>query len=111
LTKAGVPVRNAAALEQDLAAAEGKLSSQHVAMFSRFEGVLMMDGSGHYPPIMPSTKNYYSCIAAIAARRLRRLNQRRRPTAAELPKRQPAAVGCQREKVDYPQASDLIGGF
>jgi hypothetical protein len=45
LTKAGVCVRDAAALEHDLAAAEGKRCSQHVAMFSRFEG--MMDGSGN----------------------------------------------------------------
>jgi hypothetical protein len=45
LTKAGVCVRDAAALEHDLAAAEGKRSSQHVAMFSRLEG--MMDGSGN----------------------------------------------------------------
>jgi hypothetical protein len=51
LTKAGISVRDAAALERDLAAAEGKLSAQHVAMFSRFEGMLMMDGSGNHPPI------------------------------------------------------------
>jgi hypothetical protein len=51
LTKAEVPVRDATALEHDLAAAEGKLSPQHVAMFSRFEGMLMMDGSGNHPQI------------------------------------------------------------
>ena len=43
MAKAGIPVRDAAALEHDLAAAEGKLPQQHVAMLSRFEGMLMMD--------------------------------------------------------------------
>jgi hypothetical protein len=51
LAKAGVPVHDAAALERDLAAAEGKLPPQHVAMLSRFEGMLMMDGSGNHPPV------------------------------------------------------------
>jgi hypothetical protein len=51
LAKAGIPLQDAAALERDLAAAEGKLSPQHVAMFSRFEGMLMMDGSGNHPPV------------------------------------------------------------
>ena len=50
LAKAGIPAHDAAALERDLAAAEGKLDPQQVAMFSRFEGVLMMDGSGNHPP-------------------------------------------------------------
>jgi hypothetical protein len=27
------------------------LSPQHVAMFSRFEGMLMMDASGNHPPV------------------------------------------------------------
>ena len=51
LAKAGVPAQDAAALERDLAAAEGKLPPQHVAMLSRFEGMLMMDGSGNHPPV------------------------------------------------------------
>jgi hypothetical protein len=51
LAKAGIPVRDAAALEHDLAAAEGKLPRQHVAMLSRFEGMLMMDESGSHPPL------------------------------------------------------------
>jgi hypothetical protein len=42
---------DAAALEHDLAAAEGGLSPQHVAMFSRFEGMLMMDASANHPPV------------------------------------------------------------
>jgi hypothetical protein len=51
LAKAGIPAQDAAALERDLAAAEDRLSPRHVAMFSRFEGVLMMDGSGNHPPV------------------------------------------------------------
>jgi hypothetical protein len=51
LAKAGVPVHDAAALERDPAGAEGKLPAQHVAMLSRFEGLLMMDGSGNHPPV------------------------------------------------------------
>jgi hypothetical protein len=46
---AGIPLQDASALERDLTATEGKLSPQHVAMFSRFEGMLMMDGSGNHP--------------------------------------------------------------
>jgi hypothetical protein len=51
LAKAGIPIQDAVALERDLAAAEGKLSPQHVAMLSRFEGMMMMDGSGNHPPL------------------------------------------------------------
>jgi hypothetical protein len=51
LAKAGVPAHDAAALERDLAAAESNLPAQHVAMLSRFEGMLMMDASGHHPPV------------------------------------------------------------
>ncbi|HUZ32358.1 MAG TPA: copper uptake system-associated protein [Xanthobacteraceae bacterium] len=46
LTKAGVPDQDASALAGDLATAEAKLPQQHVAMFSRFAGIMMMDGSG-----------------------------------------------------------------
>jgi hypothetical protein len=56
LAKAGIPAQDAAALERDLAAAESRLPPQHVAMFSRFEGIVMMDGSGSHPPI-DYTKN------------------------------------------------------
>jgi hypothetical protein len=51
LVKAGIPLQDAAALERDLAVEEVKLSPQHVAMFSRFEGMLMMDGSRNHPPV------------------------------------------------------------
>lgn len=51
LVKAGIPKEDAAVLENDLAAAEGKLPPEHVAMLSRFEGMLMMDGSGNHPPV------------------------------------------------------------
>ena len=51
LAKAGVPAQDAAALERELAAAESKLPARHVAMLSRFEGMLMMDGSGNHPPV------------------------------------------------------------
>lgn len=50
LAKAGIPNQDAATLERELAEAESKLEPQHVAMFSRFEGMLMMDGSGAHPP-------------------------------------------------------------
>jgi hypothetical protein len=33
---AGIPLQDAAALERDLTPTEGKLSPQHVAMFSRY---------------------------------------------------------------------------
>jgi hypothetical protein len=46
LANAGIAHQDAAALERELAEAERKLDPQHVAMFSRFEGMLMMDGSG-----------------------------------------------------------------
>jgi hypothetical protein len=45
LTKAGVPAGDASLLAQQLATAEGKLASNEVAMFSKFEGIMMMDGS------------------------------------------------------------------
>ncbi len=46
LTKAGVPAADAGRLEQDLAAAEARLPPKDVAMFSRFEGLVMMDEPG-----------------------------------------------------------------
>jgi hypothetical protein len=45
LKQAGVPQQGALSLERDLAAAEAKLDPQRVAMFSRFEGMVMMDGA------------------------------------------------------------------
>lgn len=43
LTKAGVPTADARKLESDMIAAEARLAPEKVAMFSRFEGLLMMD--------------------------------------------------------------------
>ena len=43
LARAGVPAGDAGRLEQELAAAEAKLAANDVAMFSRFEGLVMMD--------------------------------------------------------------------
>lgn len=45
LKTAGVPEPDAASLAQDLAAAEARLGPERVAMFSRFEGLVTMDGS------------------------------------------------------------------
>jgi hypothetical protein len=48
LRTAGVPQQDAVLLEQNLAAAEAALGPERVAMFSRFEGLVMMDGpQGH----------------------------------------------------------------
>ena len=44
LQTSGVPATDAKALEAKLAVAEAKLSPERVAMFSRFEGLVMMDG-------------------------------------------------------------------
>ena len=50
LVKVGVPAADAAKLAQDMSLAEAKLGSEKVAMFSRFEGLVMMDGSeSHHP--------------------------------------------------------------
>jgi len=58
LVKAGIPIEDASALERNLAAAEGKLPLEQVAMFSRFEGVMMMDDNGTHPrQVHPHAKN------------------------------------------------------
>lgn len=44
LQKAGVPAADAERLESDMANAEAKLPPGKAAMFSRFEGLVMMDG-------------------------------------------------------------------
>lgn len=49
LAKAGVPAEDAARLETQLASAEAGLGSDEVAMFSKFEGLVMMDGSADQP--------------------------------------------------------------
>jgi hypothetical protein len=45
LVKAGVPVVDARKLEVDIRVAESKLAPETVAMFSRFEGLVMLDGT------------------------------------------------------------------
>lgn len=45
LRQAGVPEQEATSLARDLAAAESKIDAQRVAMFSRFEGLVTMDGA------------------------------------------------------------------
>lgn len=49
LAKAGVPAEDATRLELQLASAEAVLGSDEVARFSRFEGLVMMDGSADQP--------------------------------------------------------------
>jgi hypothetical protein len=49
LAKAGVPAEDASRLERQLASAEARLGPNEVAMVSRFEGVVMMDGSAGQP--------------------------------------------------------------
>lgn len=44
LSKVGIPEQDAIVLADNMAAEEGKLPSQQVAMFSRFQGIMMMDG-------------------------------------------------------------------
>lgn len=47
LARAGVSTTEAAELAKKLAEAENSLPPQQIAMFSRFEGIMMMDGSDH----------------------------------------------------------------
>jgi hypothetical protein len=46
LVKVGVPAADAKKLESEMATAEAALAPQRVAMFSRFEGLMMMDSNG-----------------------------------------------------------------
>jgi hypothetical protein len=49
LVKAGMPVADAEKLESDMTIAEAKLAPDKAAMFSRFEGLVMMNGdAGHH---------------------------------------------------------------
>jgi hypothetical protein len=45
LVKIGVPSQDGASLTKDMNTEESKVPSQPVAMFSRFEGIMMMDSS------------------------------------------------------------------
>ncbi|UFZ02742.1 copper uptake system-associated protein [Bradyrhizobium ontarionense] len=44
LARAGVPLADAERLEKDLSSAEARLPPEKAAMFSRFEGIAMMNG-------------------------------------------------------------------
>jgi hypothetical protein len=48
LKTAGVPQPEAIQLARDLAVAESRLAPEQVAMFSRFEGLVTMDGASHH---------------------------------------------------------------
>ena len=53
LVIAGVPRTDAASLASDLISEEAKLPAQQVAMFSRFEGIMTMEGGGDRAPASP----------------------------------------------------------
>ena len=53
LVGAGVPDAQAVAIARDLASEEAKLPPRQVAMFSRFEGIMMMEGGGEREPARP----------------------------------------------------------
>jgi hypothetical protein len=48
LTKVGLPAAAATTLSASLAAAEAKLSSDRLVLFSKFEGLVMVGGDGHH---------------------------------------------------------------
>jgi hypothetical protein len=48
LKTAGVPQPEAIQLARDLAVAESRLAPEQVAVFSRFEGLVTMDGASHH---------------------------------------------------------------
>jgi hypothetical protein len=50
LARAGVPAADALKLESGLIAAEARLAPEKVAMFSRFEGLVIMDGKENTTP-------------------------------------------------------------
>lgn len=50
LTKVGLAAGPAKHLAASLAAAEAKTDPARLAMFAKFDGILMLDGSGHHPP-------------------------------------------------------------
>ncbi|HTO60255.1 MAG TPA: copper uptake system-associated protein [Bradyrhizobium sp.] len=54
LVKAGVPSADAALLARDMISEEAKLPAQQVAMFSRFEGIMMMESGGARGPDAPA---------------------------------------------------------
>jgi hypothetical protein len=50
LVQIGLPKAAAASLAKQLAEAESKLPHATLAMFSKFDGIVMMDAAGHHPP-------------------------------------------------------------
>ena len=50
LKKAAVPADQAATLAKSLADAESRLDPALLVQFAKFEGLVMMDQSGHHPP-------------------------------------------------------------
>lgn len=50
LIKVGIAAAAANQLAASLAAAEAKTDPARLAMFAKFDGILMLDGSGHHPP-------------------------------------------------------------
>jgi hypothetical protein len=48
LTKVGLPVAAAKSLSAGLAAAEAKVAPDRLALFSKFEGLVMVGGDGHH---------------------------------------------------------------
>jgi hypothetical protein len=57
LITAGIIEDNANTLHRDLATAESALPKEQVAMFSRFQGIMMMDGSGEHSHHHPHDHN------------------------------------------------------
>ena len=50
LTKMGLPVETATLLAARLAEAEAKIPAERLALFAKFDGIVMMDSSGQHPP-------------------------------------------------------------
>ena len=50
LVQIGLPKAAAASLAQQLAEAESKLPQATLAMFSKFDGIVMMNAAGNHPP-------------------------------------------------------------
>lgn len=54
LTKAGLPAAAAKSLSASLAAAEAKVAPDRLALFSKFEGLVMVSGDGHHGHSQPA---------------------------------------------------------
>lgn len=51
LRHAGMPAQAAETLAGKLAEAESRVSPERLALFAKFEGLVMMDAAGHHPPV------------------------------------------------------------